>query len=127
MSTILTKSCLIVDDSKIVRKVTRRIFEGLGCENIREAEDGQVALDTCLQEMPDIIMLDWHMPVMNGIDFLKSLRVVEGGQHPVVIFCTTETNFSCISDALSSGANEYVMKPFDEAIIKGKLDQLGVI
>lgn len=125
--TALNKRCLIVDDSKIVRKVTRKILEGLGCSDISEAEDGQVALDSCHSQMPDLIMLDWHMPVMNGIEFLKALRSSEGGKHPVVIFCTTETDFSCISDALSSGANEYVMKPFDEVIIRGKLEQLGMI
>lgn len=123
----LNKSCLIVDDSKIVRKVTRRIFEGLGCERISEAEDGQAALVACEAEMPDLIMLDWHMPVMNGIEFLRSLRASVAGQRPLVIFCTTETDFSRISEALATGANEYVMKPFDEAIIKGKLDQLGVL
>lgn len=126
MSNLPDKSCLIVDDSKIVRKVTRRIYEGLGCTKIDEAEDGQIALDKCKENMPDIIMLDWHMPVMNGFTFLTQVRAIENGQHPVIIFCTTETNFECITNAITSGANEYVMKPFDEAIIKGKLEQLGI-
>lgn len=127
MSARFEKYCLIVDDSKIVRKVTRKMYEGLGCHDIDEAEDGQIALDSCKQRMPDVIMLDWHMPVMNGITFIKELRALENGQHPIVIFCTTETNFECITEALTSGANEYVMKPFDESIIKGKLDQLGLL
>lgn len=127
MSNLPDKSVLIVDDSKIVRKVTRRIYEALGCHHIDEAEDGQIALDKCIASMPDIIMLDWHMPVMNGITFLVELRALENGQHPVIIFCTTETNFECITNAITSGANEYVMKPFDEVIIKGKLEQLGIL
>lgn len=118
---------LIVDDSKIVRKVTRKIFEKLGFDDIEEAEDGTIAYESCKQRMPDIIMLDWHMPNTNGITFLKQLRDMPGGSQPVVIFCTTETNFDCISEALASGANEYVMKPFDESIIEGKLSQLQLI
>lgn len=120
------KSCLIVDDSKIVRKVTRKIFESLGYA-IDEAEDGSVALDSCKRQMPDLIMLDWHMPVMNGIEFLRALRQLPEGGVPVVIFCTTETEFSRIQEAIMAGANEYVMKPFDDDIIKGKLEQLGLL
>ncbi len=120
------KTCLVVDDSKIVRQVTRRIFEGLHYQ-VSEAEDGAVALEQCQKTLPGLIMLDWHMPVMNGLEFLKSLRALPNGQQPVVIFCTTETDFSRIQEAITSGANEYVMKPFDEEIIKGKLMQLGLM
>lgn len=120
------KLCLVVDDSKIVRKVTRKIYEGLGY-SVEEAEDGSQALQFCKIRFPDLIMLDWHMPVMNGLEFLKALRHLEGGGAPVVIFCTTETEFSRIQEAIMSGANEYVMKPFDEDIIKGKLQQLGLM
>lgn len=127
MTDFLSKKCLLVDDSKIVRKVTRQIYEAIGFTQIEEAEDGQVALDKCAANMPDIIMLDWHMPVKTGIEFLKELRETDAGQHPVIIFCTTETNMACITDAIGSGANEYVMKPFDEPIIRGKLEQLGFL
>jgi two-component system, chemotaxis family, chemotaxis protein CheY len=120
----MKKTCLVVDDSKIVRKVTRKIFESLDY-NVLEAEDGSLALEQCLKEMPDLIMLDWHMPVMNGLEFLVALRATPGGTTPVVIFCTTETEFSRIQQAILAGANEYVMKPFDEDIIRGKLQQLG--
>ncbi len=120
------KTCLIVDDSKIVRKVTRKIFETLGYE-ISEAEDGAVALEACTKTFPDLIMLDWHMPVMNGIEFLRAMRQLPGGGAPVVIFCTTETEFNRIQEAIMAGANEYVMKPFDDDIIKGKLEQLGLL
>lgn len=120
------KTCLIVDDSKIVRKVTRKIFETLGY-SISEAEDGLQALEHCKKTFPDLIMLDWHMPVMTGIEFLKEMRQLEGGQKPVVIFCTTETEFSRIQEAILAGANEYVMKPFDEDIIRGKLKQLSLM
>jgi len=119
------KMAMVVDDSKIVRKVTRKILESLGY-TVVEAEDGKVALDVFNQHKPSLIMLDWHMPVMNGLEFLKALRALPDGGNPVVIFCTTETDFANIQQAILSGANEYVMKPFDEPIIKGKLEQLGI-
>ncbi|MEH6474226.1 MAG: response regulator [Sneathiella sp.] len=119
-------SCLIVDDSKVVRMVARRILEDLKFE-IREAEDGKGALDSCLNEMPDVILLDWNMPVMNGIEFLRELRASEGGDGPVVVFCTTENDMAHIREAISAGANEYIMKPFDRAIIEAKFSQVGVL
>lgn len=119
-------NCLIVDDSKVVRKLERRIMEELGF-SVEEAEDGQQALTHCQGKMPMLILLDWHMPVMNGLEFLKALRALPEGTAPKVIFCTTESEMNNIMQALSSGADEYVMKPFDAEIIKGKLQQVGII
>jgi len=120
------KSCLIVDDSRVIRKVARQIFEALSfsCE---EAEDGQKALDACKAKMPDFVLLDWNMPVMNGLEYLLALRALPQGGDPVVVFCTTENDLNHIQQALSSGANEYIMKPFDADIVRSKLAQLGVI
>lgn len=118
-------TCMVVDDSKIVRRVSRGIMEKLGYDVV-EAEDGQRALSVFNENMPALIMLDWHMPVMNGIEFLKALRAQENGKEAVIIFCTTETQMDCIQDAITSGANEYIMKPFDEEIVRGKLEQLGL-
>ncbi len=120
------KSCLIVDDSKVVRIMARRIVEDLNF-SVEEAEDGQVALDSCLRRMPDVILLDWNMPVMSGIDFLRALRKTSGGEAPVVVFCTTENGIEHIREALGSGANEYIMKPFDSEIVQTKFEQVGVI
>lgn len=119
-------SCLIVDDSKVVRTLERRIMADLGYSTA-EAEDGQQAFDYCKAQMPDLVLLDWHMPVMNGLEFLKQLRAMPNGTSPKVIFCTTESELSNIMQALSIGADEYVMKPFDAEIIKGKLEQVGLI
>ena len=119
-------SCLIVDDSKVVRKLERRIMEELGFE-VSEAEDGQQAADYCTAQKPDVILLDWHMPVMDGITFIGVLRAMEGGASPKVIFCTTETDMNNIMRAIGAGADEYVMKPFDADIIKGKLQQVGML
>jgi two-component system chemotaxis response regulator CheY len=120
------KSCLIVDDSKVIRMVARRILEGLHFE-IAEAADGKMALEACRKAMPDAILLDWNMPVMNGIDFLRALRGLQGGDAPRVVFCTTENDLAHIQEAISAGANEYIMKPFDSEIIEAKFSQIGLI
>jgi two-component system chemotaxis response regulator CheY len=116
-------SCLITDDSSLVRKIARKIFAGLGFE-VDEAENGQVALQKCLNRMPDVVLLDWNMPVMDGLEFLKSLRRSEGGRAPAVIFCTTETDVDHVQRALANGANEYLMKPFDAESLIAKLDMV---
>jgi two-component system, chemotaxis family, chemotaxis protein CheY len=120
------KSCLVVDDSRVVRKVARKILEELHfvCS---EAEDGKQAMEACVREMPNAILLDWNMPVMNGIDFLRRLRKMAGGDAPKVVFCTTENDLAHIQEALSAGANEYIMKPFDSDIIQTKFAQIGLI
>ena len=120
------KSCLIVDDSRVVRKVASRIAHDLGFE-CREAEDGQKACESCETSMPDAIILDWNMPVMSGIEFLERLRQMENGNHPKVVFCTTENDISHIQRAMQAGANEYIMKPFDSEIIESKFMQIGLI
>ena len=119
-------SCLVVDDSRVVRKVARRIVEDLGfaCE---EAEDGQKAYEYCSKQMPDAILLDWNMPVMSGIEFLEKLRAMSDGQKPKVVFCTTENDMAHIQRAMTAGANEYIMKPFDSEIIESKFAQIGLI
>lgn len=118
--------CLVVDDSRVVRKVARRILEELGftCE---EAEDGQVAYEFCSKKMPEAILLDWNMPVMSGIEFLEKLRAMPSGKDPKVVFCTTENDMNHIQRAISAGANEYIMKPFDTEIIRSKFIQIGLI
>jgi two-component system chemotaxis response regulator CheY len=120
-SNAISRLCLLVDDSSLVRKIARKIFTGLGFET-DEAENGQIALEKCHSRMPDVVLLDWNMPVMDGLEFLKSLRHTEGGREPAVIFCTTETDVDHIQKALANGANEYLMKPFDQESLIAKLD-----
>jgi two-component system chemotaxis response regulator CheY len=92
-----------------------------------EAVDGKDALDACTSTMPDVILLDWNMPVMSGIDFLRALRRSDGGTDPVVVFCTTENDLNHIRAAMEAGANEYIMKPFDSDILEAKFSQVGVL
>jgi two-component system, chemotaxis family, chemotaxis protein CheY len=120
------KYCLVVDDSSVIRKVARRILEGLDFE-IAEAEDGVQAMNQCTSRMPDAILLDWNMPNMDGYEFLTHLRRMSGGTHPKVVFCTTENDISHISKAMHSGADEYVMKPFDKEILTSKFGEVGLV
>jgi len=117
---------LVVDDSRVVRKIARKIIEDLGFQGV-EAEDGKVARDICAQSMPDAVLLDWNMPVMSGIEFLRALRAMPGGDAPKVVFCTTENDMNHITEAMNAGANEYIMKPFDAEIVDVKFRQVGLI
>lgn len=122
----MSRTCLVVDDSRVVRKVARRILEANGF-TVTEAEDGQAALDSCRSKLPDCVLLDWNMPVMDGLTFLKALRQEFGPDNPAVVFCTTENDMPHIEAAILSGAQEYIMKPFDEDILTGKLAQVGLL
>ena len=120
------KQCMIVDDSRVIRKVSRHIVESFAFE-VTEAENGQDALAKCGEAMPDLILLDWNMPVMNGIEFICALRRQDGGDRPKVVFCTTENDVAHIARALHAGANEYIMKPFDKEIVEAKFQEVGLI
>lgn len=120
------QACLIVDDSRMVRRVVARIVRELNFTP-EEAENGQQAIDQCRVKMPEAILLDWNMPVMDGLDFLKRLRDEPGGDKPTVIFCSAERDVNKIAEALDAGADEYVMKPFDSDIIQSKFFQAGLI
>jgi two-component system, chemotaxis family, chemotaxis protein CheY len=120
------KHCLVVDDSAVIRKVARRILEGMSFR-ISEAEDGEQALTVCNADMPDAVLLDWNMPVMDGYEFLKRLRQMPGGAEPKVVFCTTENDVAHIARALHAGANEYIMKPFDKDIMTAKFQEVGLV
>jgi two-component system chemotaxis response regulator CheY len=115
------KSCLIVDDSTVVRKVARRLLEDMDFI-VEEAEDGQEAYDKCRQEMPDAILLDWNMPIMSGLEFLKLLRGFIGGEKPHVVYCTVENDIGAIAMALRAGASDYMMKPFDRTVLEAKFE-----
>jgi len=120
------KVCLVVDDSRVIRKVARRILEDLGFE-VAEAADGTEALGWCRTVTPHLILLDWNMPGMNGLEFLKLLRGAPGGDGPRVVFCSAENDLERVREALSAGADEYIMKPFDGDIVASKLAMAGVL
>jgi len=114
-------TCLVIDDSSVVRKVARRILEDLDYE-VEEAEDGQEAFEKCRVNMPDTILLDWQMPIMSGLEFLKHLRAYIGGEAPHIVYCTVENDIGAIAMARKAGADDYMMKPFDRATLSAKFD-----
>ena len=120
------KLCLVVDDSRVIRKVACRILAALAFET-EEAADGAAALQACRNKMPDAILLDWQMPNMSGIEFLRALRGERDGDRPVVVFCTNENDVAHITEALSAGADEYIMKPFDRSIVESKFAEVGLV
>jgi two-component system chemotaxis response regulator CheY len=120
------RTCLVVDDSRVVRRIARGILEGQGFAVV-EAEDGQKALEAVRGAMPHAILLDWNMPVMNGIEFLRALKAEFGDDAAPVIFCTTENEMGFIMEAMGAGATEYIMKPFDAEILASKFEQAGLL
>jgi two-component system chemotaxis response regulator CheY len=113
------KTCLVVDDSSVVRKVARRILESFKL-GVSEAEHGQAALDQCQHTMPDAIMLDYHMPGMGTVEFLSTLRGMPNGKKTLVVYCTTENDTADITRTIAAGADDYLIKPFDRESLRGK-------
>lgn len=118
------RTCLIVDDSRVVRRVSRQIVEKLGYQVI-EAENGQEALARCKTAMPDLILLDWDMPVMTGIEFIAALRAIPTDAPPKAVFCTSKSDSHDIARGIGAGADEYVFKPFTEDSLLAKLNKIG--
>lgn len=116
--------CLLVDDSRVMRKVAHRIIANIGYQ-VTEAENGEEALARCRAAMPDLILLDWEMPVMSGVEFVAALRRIAGGAAPKVVFCTSKTQTPDIYQGIAAGADEYITKPFDEQALLAKLRRIG--
>ena len=120
------KQVLVVDDSPVIRKTARRILEGLHFQTA-EAVDGKQALGACSFLMPDAIIVDWSMPVLDGFAFMKQLRRMPGGEKPKILFCTTEYDVAQIARAMHAGADDVLMKPFDRDIVRTKFEDIGII
>jgi two-component system, chemotaxis family, chemotaxis protein CheY len=121
------RSFLVVDDSDIIRRVARAILERLAME-VAEAASGEAALLACQQQMPDAILIDWHMPQgPAGLDLINSVRLLPGGERPVILYVTTENDSVDIARALSAGADDYIVKPFNREAIEQKLIATGLM
>ncbi len=112
---------LVVDDSKSIRQIERKYLEEMGF-TVVEAENGQEGLER-LKENPDVrlILLDWHMPVMNGYEFLKAVRANPDWNDIKIMMVTTENQQKSVVEAIMAGANEYLMKPFDKEMLETKI------
>lgn len=124
----MTRKALIVDDSKTIRMILGRIMRELGYETC-EAVNGIDALRVIESEKATVslVLADWNMPEMNGLDLVKQLRLNPDFSSVKVIMVTTETEVDHIVSALEAGANEYVMKPFTKDILKEKLELVGIL
>ncbi|MEL6289172.1 MAG: response regulator [Pseudomonadota bacterium] len=122
----MMKMCLIVDDSEVVRRVAKAIVEELGFVTL-EAENGEQALQQCRSDMPDVIILDWHMPKKDGVSFLEELAQLEDGDLPRVIFTPMEHDAPLINRAIAAGANDYLLKPYDLHHVREKLSAAGLV
>ena len=120
------KTCLVVDDSSVVRKVLSKIITELGFKT-SQAENGAAALEACRESLPTVVLLDWNMPIMSGMEFFENFLEIEDHDDTKVIFCTTENELDKISEAIAKGADEYIMKPFDKDILEEKFRQVGLI
>lgn len=117
------KTCLIVDDSRVIRKVSSKIAKSLGYVPV-EAQDGTEALARCKKAMPHLVLTDWDMPEMDGLEFVKQLRAIPTPKAPVVVFCTSKTKAADVHAGIKAGADDYITKPFDEAGLRAKLEKL---
>ena len=126
MTRAMGASCLVVDDSRTIRHLARRVLEAQGCR-VEEAADGLEALTACRSRMPGCILLDWTMPVMNGLEFLRALRSEFSHDLPAVVFCTVRTGEAVMRQAMDAGARGYITKPYDPALMVARLAGLGVL
>ncbi|MFN2100569.1 response regulator [Altererythrobacter sp. MF3-039] len=118
------RTCLIIDDSRMIRGLARRIVSELGYD-VTEAENGKEALSRCSSRMPELVIVDWDMPVMAGIEFVTALRAIPGGDGPKVVFCTSKSNIDDVKRGAAAGANEWIVKPFDRDGMLAKLARVG--
>lgn len=112
---------LLVDDSRTIRNIQKNILTKLGHTDISEAADGVEALKSVQEADPDLMLLDWNMPNMDGLTLLKKVR--ELGKKFPIIMCTTEAEKSRVIQAIQAGASNYVVKPFSTETMAEKIDQ----
>ena len=117
---------LVIDDSRAMRAILGRILRNAGFE-VREAEHGLAGLERLREPTrTDLVLVDWNMPEMDGLAFLKAVRLEGGLGDPRMMVVTTETEMGRMAEALAEGADEYVMKPFTQDVILQKLEILGL-
>ena len=118
---------LVIDDSRTVRMIIRGILKELGIEVI-EAADGAEALEQ-LKRFPDVelLLVDWNMPVMNGLDFVRAVRARRAYDRVRILMVTSEAQGEQVARALSAGADEYLMKPFNKDVLVAKLHLMDVL
>jgi len=120
---------IVVDDSRAMRTILRKMLTEIGFSEVLEAEHGRAALDALSEggEPPALALVDWNMPEMNGIDLVRAVRANPAYRSVRILMVTTETEMAHVAIALEAGADEYLMKPFTKDAMLGKLELLGLV
>lgn len=122
----VTKTCLVVDDSEVIREIAVRIMADLGVE-AAEAENAASAVEYCREKTPGVVLLDWDLPAMGALDFLRGAGELPPDEKPEIILCATENDLQQFTLAKAAGAAHYILKPFDKRIIELKLQEVGLL
>lgn len=120
------QTCLIIEDDATGSAAERKMVERLGFQ-AREAADVQTALNLFAEDVPDLILLDWMMPELSGLDFLQTIRETKIGRAPKVVMCSALCGRENIEKSMQAGADAYITKPFDIRQLQAKLTEMGVI
>jgi two-component system, chemotaxis family, chemotaxis protein CheY len=112
---------LLVDDSQTMRSITRSVLATIGPHQVEEAGDGREALDKLATFAPELILCDWSMPVMDGLEFVQTVRRTD--QVTPIIMVTTESELSRVMQAVRAGVNHYVVKPFTPNLLRKRIDE----
>ena len=115
---------LVVDDSQIFRESLKKILAEFGYQDIQDAVDGREALLKLSQGRVDLVILDWEMPNLSGLEVLKEIRSSEKTKEVPVIMCTSHSDKKSIVEAMRAGVNGYILKPFEKETIKEKIKQI---
>lgn len=118
------KTCLVVDDSRVIREIAIRIIADLGFKTA-EAENAAAAIEYCRTEKPELVLLDWDLPSMGALDFLKASAEFDADAKPEIILSATENDPQQFMLAKAAGAAHHVLKPFDRELLAAKITELG--
>ncbi|MCD6139325.1 MAG: response regulator [Deltaproteobacteria bacterium] len=120
----LDMKVLVVDDFATMRRIVKNILKEIGFKNIVEADDGSTALEVLKKDKIDLVLADWNMPRMTGLDLLKAVRSDESLKKTPFVMVTAEAQKSCVLEAVQAGVSNYVVKPFTANTVRKKLEQV---
>ena len=126
MSPKAKKTCLVVEDSKVIREIAIRILTDLGLE-ASDVEDAEAGIAFCREHKPDAVLLDWDLPSMAALDFLRGAAELPPEEKPEIILCSTENDHQQFTLAKAAGAAHHILKPFDRTTIESKLAEIGLV
>lgn len=120
------KTCLVVDDSNVIREIAVRIIDDLGLEAL-QAENAAGAIELCKTRKPGAVLLDWDLPNMGALDFLRGAAELDADGKPEIILCATENDPQQFALAKAAGANHHILKPYDKSVVASKLSEIGLV